>query len=89
MRPTVQIVGLDAHNLRALMEDMEYGPKWYSTTELYVWYTDMVRKMDMEPVSQREFANSLKRLGYRAVVKRQLGGPTARGWFISRRAWRA
>lgn len=91
--PTIRPTGradLTPENLRAVLEDMGRGPGWYTSADLYNWYTGMVAEEGLEPVSKKKFGATLAELGYKRAFRRDpaQGGKHARSWFITRRALR-
>lgn len=78
---------LTPENLRRVMGDIDRGPGWYTSAELYRWYVSMCREDDLDAVSQRKFGAALRELGYRNAIRRTATGH-ARSWFITRRAFR-
>ena len=88
LRPTSPVAGLDATNLRKVLEDMGRGPGWYTSAELHTWYASMARDAGLEAMTRNAFGRALTELGFRASIRRR-DRKLTRVWFMSARAWRA
>lgn len=86
--PPKPIADLTPENLKAVLADMERGPGWYTSADLYRWYAAMAREAELDPVSPKRFGMVLGELGYRRQIRR-VNGSNARCWFLSARAFRA
>lgn len=82
-----RLADLTPENLKRLIEDMDRGPGWYASGDLYRWYVGMCQEDDLEPVTHRKFGAVLRDLGYRSDIRR-VDGKHTRSWFISKRALR-
>jgi Cdc6-like AAA superfamily ATPase len=85
---TLRIAPLTGANLRLVLEDMQKGPGWIPSADLYRHYVWMCEEDNLDPMNQNSFGRELTKMGYRQEVKR-IDGKLVRGRFISNKAFRA